>query len=337
MVQSSDSEASFSDLPNEEYDDEPELFPQDLALLEAFEARNSIPSRNAGGLASEIMQNLAQSTTAAPSQPPKSTINPRIQDAFQKVGLLLSRYRSGKLPKAFKVIPALPNWEQVLALTEPASWSPQALFQGSRIFCSNLKANRAQKFLHSVLLPRFIAELGDSSTTDKRLNVHTFQALKKATYKPAAFYKGLVFPLLERKSPKCTLREANAISAVLKTASIPALHSAAAILRLVEVPDAVREWTGAKAIVLRTLLDKKYALPLRVIDALVQYFWKFSVVGQDSGRDEVMPVLWHQCLLVFVQRFKEELAPEQKALLMQLKGHAQIGPEVRRELEGSIQ
>jgi essential nuclear protein 1 len=331
--QSSDSEEYLSDLPAEEYEEEPELSPQDLALLEAFEARNAGPNRNAGGLAGEILQNLNQSSVPAVE---KSTLNPRIQEAFQKVGLLLSRYRSGKLPKAFKVIPALPNWEQVLALTEPASWSPQALFQGARIFCSNLKANRAQKFLQTVMLPRFVAELTEASTTDKRLNVHTFQALKKSTYKPAAFYKGLVFPLLERTSPKCTLREANAISAVLKTASIPALHSAAAILRLVDVPEPIKVWTGAKAIVLRTLLDKKYALPIRVIDSLVKYFAKFDV---PSRLEEALPVLWHQTLLVFVQRFKQELSQEQKAQLMHLvqqRGHYQIGAEIKRELEATL-
>jgi len=29
------------------------------------------------------------------------------------VGQILSKYRSGKLPKAFKVIPSLTNWEEV--------------------------------------------------------------------------------------------------------------------------------------------------------------------------------------------------------------------------------
>jgi hypothetical protein len=36
---------------------------------------------------------------------------------YEGVKDVLSRYRSGKLPKAFKVIPKLKNWEQVLYLT----------------------------------------------------------------------------------------------------------------------------------------------------------------------------------------------------------------------------
>ena len=29
----------------------------------------------------------------------------------------MSRYKSGKLPKAFKIIPTLANWEEILYLT----------------------------------------------------------------------------------------------------------------------------------------------------------------------------------------------------------------------------
>jgi essential nuclear protein 1 len=45
------------------------------------------------------------------------------------------------------------------------------------------------------------------------------------------------------------------------------LHSAAAILKLAEM-----EYTGGNSIFIRILLDKKYALPYRVIDALIHHF-----------------------------------------------------------------
>jgi essential nuclear protein 1 len=41
---------------------------------------------------------------------------------FCRVGLLLSRYKSGKLPKAFKIIPSLQNWEEILFITRPGQW-----------------------------------------------------------------------------------------------------------------------------------------------------------------------------------------------------------------------
>ncbi len=34
-----------------------------------------------------------------------------------------------QVPKAFKVIPNLQNWEEILYLTEPENWSPHAVYQ----------------------------------------------------------------------------------------------------------------------------------------------------------------------------------------------------------------
>lgn len=42
-------------------------------------------------------------------------IDPGVVEMYNGVKVLLSRYRAGKLPKAFKVIPVLQNWEQVSA------------------------------------------------------------------------------------------------------------------------------------------------------------------------------------------------------------------------------
>ena len=37
--------------------------------------------------------------------------------------------RSGKIPKAFKVIAQFRNWEQLLYLTQPDQWSAAAMYQ----------------------------------------------------------------------------------------------------------------------------------------------------------------------------------------------------------------
>ena len=71
------------------------------------------------------------------------------------------------------------------------------------------------------------------------------------------------------QSGTCTLREAIIISSSLSKNSIPMLHSAAAILKIAEM-----DYNGANSIFLRTLLDKKYALPFRVVDAVVFHFLK---------------------------------------------------------------
>lgn len=44
-------------------------------------------------------------------------LDPRVKSLYQGVASVLHRYRSGKLPKAFKLIPSLQNWEQILYIT----------------------------------------------------------------------------------------------------------------------------------------------------------------------------------------------------------------------------
>ena len=230
----------------------------------------------------------------------------------------MARYKSGKLPKAFKIIPSLANWEQILFLTRPDEWTPHATFEATRLFISNLKARMAQRFLNIILLEKVRTDIQET----KKLNYHLYLAVKKSLYKPAAFFKGFLIPLCE--SGDCNLREAAIIGSVLVKVSIPMLHSAAALLKLTEL-----EYTGPNSLFIRILLDKKYALPFKVIDALVFHFLRFKTEERD------LPVLWHQALLVFVQRYKVDMAPEQKEALLDLirvKSHHEISPEIRREL-----
>ena len=50
-------------------------------------------------------------------------------------------------------------------------------------------------------------------------------------------------------------------------------------------------------------MDKKYALPYRVIDSLMTHFLGF----EEEERE--LPVVWHQSLLTFVQRWGEGNRP----------------------------
>ncbi|KAI9475631.1 MAG: Bystin-domain-containing protein [Benjaminiella poitrasii] len=246
------------------------------------------------------------------------SMNPKVVEVYTKVGQLLSRYKSGKLPKAFKIIPSLGNWEEILYLTSPETWTPHATYEATRMFVSNLKAKQVQRFLSFVLLDRVRDDIADN----KKLSYHLYLALKKSLYKPAAFFKGVLFPLCE--SGNCTLKEAAIVGSILAKISIPVLHSSAALLRLAEM-----DYTGPNSLFIRILLDKKYALPFKVVDALVMHFARFM----NDPRD--MPVLWHQSMLVFAQRYKQDLVREQKDILLEVmkkKYHPGISPEVRREI-----
>lgn len=307
-----------------EYDTEIVVDAEDEKAIEMFMNKNPPVRRT---LADIIMEKITEKQTevgtvmSEVSGCPMPQLDPRITEVYRSVGKVLSKYRSGKLPKAFKIIPALSNWEQVLYLTDPDSWSAAAMYQATRIFSSNLKERMAQRFYNLVLLPR----VRDDIAEYKRLNFHLYSALKKALFKPGAWFKGILIPLCE--SGTCTLREAIIIGSILTKCSIPVLHSSAAMLKLAET-----EYNGANSIFLRLLLDKKYALPFRVLDALVAHFLSFR-----SEKRE-LPVLWHQSLLTLAQRYKADLGSEQKEALLELlkiQTHPQISAEIRRELQNS--
>lgn len=45
--------------------------------------------------------------------PVPSGIKPELVELYQGVGTILKRFTTGKIPKAFKIIPKLSNWEEV--------------------------------------------------------------------------------------------------------------------------------------------------------------------------------------------------------------------------------
>ena len=261
----------------------------------------------------------------------------------RRIGIFLSRYKSGKLPKPFKLIPTMPRWEEIVEITRPESWTPHACLEATRIFVSS-KSHVAQSFFETVILGHVRSDIHET----KKLNVHLYNALKRALYKPAAFFKGFLFPLVE--SGTCTLREAHIVSSILVKVSIPVLHSAAALLRLTEIAaeqttSMPTENAGATNVFIRVLLEKKYALPYRVIDALVFHFLRYRIVNNRQTSttqndflgltDEKLPVIWHQCLLAFAQRYRNDIEEDQREALLDLlltRGHKDISAEVRREL-----
>jgi essential nuclear protein 1 len=246
------------------------------------------------------------------------TVPQKVVDVYVSVGKLLQHYRSGKLPKALKMLPHLKNWEYVLWLTRPDLWSPAGTYAITRIFASNLNANMAQRFFNLVLLEKCREDIRNNN----KLNYHLYLSLKKALFKPGAFYKGLLLPLIQ--SGTCTLRESIIIGSVLAKVSIPGIHSAAAILRISELP-----YYGSTSMFLKVLLQKKYALPQRVLDAVADHFSSFL---EDT---RTLPVVWHQSLLIFVQRYKNELSAQQiQTVFMLIRSHShhEISSEIRREL-----
>ncbi|KAG6918239.1 hypothetical protein DXG01_015832 [Tephrocybe rancida] len=260
---------------------------------------------------------------------PALGIDPKVVEAYTKLGMFLHKYKSGPLPKIFKVIPTLPAWARMLALTSPENWSPHACRAATRIFISSMKPQQAQLFLSVVLLDAIREDIQDN----KKLNVQYYECLKRALYKPGAFFKGIIFPMLDQA---CSLKEAAIVASILARTKIPVLHASAALLRIAEM-----DYSGPNSLFIRVLVDKKFELPYKVVDALVFHFIRLSnsYKAKSRGEADKLPVLWHQSLLVFAQRYASDLTPDQKDALLDViraTPHPQISTEIRRELVNSV-
>lgn len=120
------------------------------------------------------------------------------------------------------------------------------------------------------------------------------------------------------------MKEAQIIGSVLTRVSIPVLHSSAALLHLCEM-----NYTGPTSVFIKVLIDKKYALPFKVVDALVFHFLRFKAISDE------LPLLWHKSFLCFAERYRNDITEDQRDALLDLilvKGHPLVGPEIRRQL-----
>jgi essential nuclear protein 1 len=245
-----------------------------------------------------------------------------LMQLYTDMGKWLSTYRSGKMLKGLKLVPSLANWEEAVYLMNPLDWSAQAHFEACKIFVSNLKPHQAQRYLNLVLLP----QIRENISEYKKLNFHYYEAVKKALYKPQAFFKGLLLPLALEGN--CTAREAVIVSSVVTKMSIPVLHAAAALYKLCSSD--MNEWSPAISIFISSLVGKKYALPMTVVEKVVEWFSSFKKYGAD------LPIIWQVGLLLFVQTYKSELDQSMRRSikeLLEMKGHRDIAVEVNRELE----
>lgn len=340
---SEDDDEAYSDFEDEEelFDEEEiEIDEKDAALFERYFQSQEQSNDGTINLADKILAKIQEKEYAKEelNERPADAVllPPKVILAYEKIGQILSTYTHGKLPKLFKVLPSLKNWEDVLYVTNPEKWTPHAVYEATKLFVSNLQANEAQKFVNQVLLERFRVSIEDSE--DHSLNYHIYRALKKSLYKPAAFFKGFLLPLVDSH---CSVREATIAASVLAKVSIPVLHSSVALTQLVQ-----REFKPSTTVFIRVLIEKKYALPYQTLDELVFYFMRYRRAaqsqadlmdedGQSKDKLPPLPVVWHKAFLSFAQRYKNDITDDQRDFLLETvrqRFHHAIGPEIRREL-----
>ncbi|RNF24098.1 putative bystin [Trypanosoma conorhini] len=335
VIEYDDAESIASEIPSE-MDMGADMYgidDEEARLLQKFQPPSRVQSRN---LADMIMEKIreregargaagdARDGASVAEGEEEERVDPRVARVYTAIGTILKNYKSGKVPKAFKVLPNIKNWEQLLMLTKPHEWSPHATYQATRIFAANLNERMAQRFYAAVLLPMAHQRMA----TEKKLHPALYMAIRKALFKPVAFFKGFILPLAADE--ECTLKEALVVASLLQRTHLPPVPTAVTIVKLAQQP-----FSGPRSVFLRVLIDKKMAMPYQAVDALVAYFHRFV---HTHGREEKLPVLWHQTLLSFTQRYKGDLTAEQVGLLQQVCArhfHYLLTPEVRRELNAA--
>lgn len=78
---------------------------------------------------------------------------------YNEVATVLSSWTSGKIPKAFKIIPTFKEWQEILTLCTPERWSPNAVYEAVRIFVSQFQPADARIFMNTIVLPRVRADI----------------------------------------------------------------------------------------------------------------------------------------------------------------------------------
>ena len=255
----------------------------------------------------------------------KKIINQKIVDAYKLVGEVLRTYTSGKLPKAFNILSSTEDWEDLVNITEPYNWTPQAMYNAVIQF-SSADSTIGTIFYEKYLVPAIRSDI----KKNKKLNIHYYNCLKRALFRPSAFFKGIILPMSKTLSGK----EASIIGSILRKCSIPNNHASAAIVKLSQLCKKDIKGVSVGALFfIRLLLVKRYALPKEVKECLVNFFMEYYNFDKNK-----LPVLFHQTLLCFVQHYKLDLTDDEKMKLKDLNnkiGHHLIQSEINKELSYS--
>ncbi len=252
----------------------------------------------------------------------KKIINQKIADAYKLVGEVLRTYTSGKLPKAFNILSSTEDWQDLIDITEPYNWTPQAMYNAVIQFSSS-DSTIGTIFYEKYLVPAIRNDI----KKNKKLNIHYYNCLKRALFKPSSFFKGIILPMSKTLSGK----EASIIGSILRKCSIPNNHASAAIVKLTQLCKNDKKGISVGALFfIRLLLIKKYSYPQEVKNSMVNFF--LSYYNFDKNK---LPVIWHQTFLCFVQYYKLDLTEDEKNKLKDLNnkvGHHMIQSEINREL-----
>ncbi|EAY13696.1 Bystin, putative [Trichomonas vaginalis G3] len=242
-----------------------------------------------------------------------------VVEIYQKLGVLLRNYKSGKLPKAINVIASqnIPDWFELLQYSEPENWSANAIKEVTTLFAQTSSEARCNKFYREVLL-EYIKNLLDDN---KKLPRNVWDALVAAARRPKPFILALMMPLAAQDN--CSPKDARVISAMVNRVKLPNDLVNSFLVWLCEG----KPITLPRTIFVIRFVQKGKVLAIRAVDAVYGYFMQFA------AETEQQPVIWHKALKDFAKHYARDLTQEQKEImvgdLLQKQHKSGITPEIR--------
>ena len=232
-------------------------------------------------------------------------LQPKLLKILERASLFLKVYRSGKIPKILRILPCLKNFEEVLWLTRPDTWSEQAIVILTRFFLPKLDKNQLSRFYSLVLAPR----LQETIFSSKSYSVHIKKAIKISTAYPSIFFSSIILPICESK--RCTNKEGVILSSIIWKYKFPRSVIMSTLVRLTKQPV-----TSAICMILRVMISKNYLISLRIIDLLIDFF--------NLNNKKITSTHYKTLLLVFLKNYSDFLSIEDRKQFLILKPEKNI-------------
>ncbi|KAH0574509.1 Bystin [Spironucleus salmonicida] len=256
-----------------------------------------------------LIQNVINSAPTSPAEVLQS-----LTPVFQQLSIVFRDYRSGSLPKLMRSLPSSNLWLQLMKLTNPLEWSPNATKELTRLFISMLPEKEAFFYIKDLLMPRVRQDL----LLKQKLSLQVFESLVKSTYKPLAFLKGCVLEVIQADDSAGLVR---AVGSVIKRCSLPRMSVISFIQVLTEADP-----NGASLAFLATLLSKNYSLTPQNLDSVFNYIMKYT--------GAITNLVFYDLILIFVKSYGNSLSGEQQVTLYekmkQFKHQGGISEEILR-------
>lgn len=228
--------------------------------------------------------------------------NPEVVEIYQKLGVLLRNYKSGKLPKAINVVASqnIPDWFELLEYSQPDNWSVNAIKEVTTLFAQTANEARCLKFYRDILL-EYIRNILDDN---KKLPRNIWATLQTAARRSKPFVLGIMKPLATEG--QCTPKDARVISQLVTRVKLPNDLVNSFLIWLCEG----KEISLTRTIFVIRFVQKGKVLAIRAVDAVFGYFMQFA------GVTEQQPVIWHQALKDFAKHYAKDLTLEQKEIMV---------------------